>query len=38
MLAMGDNAQAATHWQRALELEIPHEHERATIEKKIRKI
>ena len=38
MLAMGDKAQAATHWRRALELEIPHEHERATIEKKIRKI
>jgi hypothetical protein len=38
MLAMGDKAQAATYWRRALELEIPHEHERATIEKKIRKI
>lgn len=38
MLAMGDKAQAATHWRRAIELEIPHEHERATIEKKIRKI
>ena len=38
MLALRDKAQAATHWRRALELEIPHEHERATIEKKIRKI
>ena len=38
MLAMGDKAQAVTYWRHALELEIPHEHERATIEKKIRKI
>ena len=38
MSAIGDRAKAATHWRRALELEIPHEHERATIEKKIRKI
>lgn len=38
MSAVGEGAKAATHWRRALELEIPHEHERATIEKKIRKI
>ena len=37
MMAMGDRAKATTYWQRALELEIPHAHERGRIERKIKK-
>ena len=38
MMTMGDKAQAAHYWQRALDLEIPHAHERRRIERKIRNI
>jgi predicted choloylglycine hydrolase len=37
MMAVGDRAKATTYWQRALELEIPHAHERGRIERKIKK-
>ncbi len=37
MSAMGDKAKATTYWRRALELEIPHVHERGRIERKIKK-
>jgi hypothetical protein len=37
MSAMGDKAKAATYWRRALELEIPHAHERGRIKRKIKK-
>ena len=37
MSVIGERAKAQIYWQRALELEIPHVHERGRIERKIKK-